>query len=124
MKTFTGLAVLVFASYTARAEAVDLSCSGVTHTYRPKHIEMEVAPAAANVDLQEHKISTPVGTFHITTVSETEVSFDQPTNRRYVVDGTLDRVSGLMKVFWHLPNEANQMTMYSELNCSIAKRLF
>jgi len=40
------------------------------------------------------------------------------------VFGTLDRVSGHMTVFWRNPKDNAKMAIYSELECSAAKRLF
>ena len=45
-------------------------------------------------------------------------------NFQLVVFGTLDRISGLMRVFWRHPGDTSKAAMYSELNCSAAKRLF
>jgi hypothetical protein len=44
--------------------------------------------------------------------------------KQLVLHGTLDRWSGLMRIFWRNPGDDTQAVMYSELKCSIAKRLF
>lgn len=111
---------------TAPAAAVDLTCSGVMHTYNPKHIEATVAPGATVVDLDNHDITTPVGEFEITRVSEDSIAFGgrSPSYPGLTIFGTLDRVSGHMTVFWRKPNDTTHAEMYSELSCSKAKRLF
>jgi hypothetical protein len=124
MKAAMGLASLLLAISITGAEAIDLRCSGVMHTYKGKHIEATVLPQATTVDLEQRRIATPVGEFHITEVSEGSISFDDPKSKQLAVFGTLDRVSGLMRIFWRDPGDNTHMAMYSELNCSAAKRLF
>ena len=125
MSRVISLALLTLTIGVAPARAIDLTCSGVMHSYVSGHIEGEVAPAAAVVDLEGKRITTPVGDFHITKVAEDSISFDDPTNsQRLLVFGTLDRMSGLMRVFWNKPHDNTKAAMYSELHCSAAKRLF
>jgi len=62
--------------------------------------------------------------FRITTIADDSISFDDPDSKQLVVFGTLDRISGLMRVFWRHPGDTSKAAMYSELNCSAAKRLF
>ena len=125
MKAAISLASLIFATSIAPAEAVDLICSGGTHTYGSNHTAAAVPPGAAIVDLENGSIKTPVGNFHITTVSDDSISFDDPAKKQLVLHGTLDRWTGLMRVFWRNPaGDDTQAVMYSELKCSIAKRLF
>jgi hypothetical protein len=83
----------------APAEAIDLTCRGEMHTYRPQHIEMTVPPGATIVGLEKRRITTPVGHFQITNVSDDSISFDAPAEKQLVVEGSLDRNSGLMRVF-------------------------
>jgi hypothetical protein len=125
MRIVTGLLVsLTLAVTIAAAEAIDLSCQGVMHTYEMKQIEGTVEPGAAVVDLEHKRIATPVGSFRITTISDDSISFDDPNSKELVVFGTLDRISGLMRVFWRHPNDNSKAAMYAELKCSAAKRLF
>ena len=124
MKAAISLASLILATSIAPAAAIDLICSGAMHTYGSNHNAATVPPGAAIVDLENRSISTPVGNFHITTVSDDSISFDDPTKKQLVLHGTLDRWSGLMRVFWRNPGDDTQAVMYSELKCSIAKRLF
>jgi hypothetical protein len=124
MKGVIRLASLALVVSIAPAEAIDLTCSGVMHTYRSKHIEGTVPSGAAIVDLEKRRITSPVGNFHITNVSEDSILFDDPTETQLVVFGTLDRISGLMRVFWRNPGDNTKMVMFSELKCSAAKRLF
>jgi hypothetical protein len=125
MKTM-GLVLLTLAISIAPANAVDLTCGGSMHTYNPKHIEGTVAPQATVVNLEEKYIATPVGEFDITKVSEDSISFGgtSPSYPGLTIFGTLDRVTGHMTVFWRKPGDTSHMAMYSELNCSKAKRLF
>jgi hypothetical protein len=125
MRTVTGLLIfLALATTITPAEAIDLSCQGVMHTYEMKQKEGTVDPGAAVVDLEHKRIATPVGSFRITTISDDSISFDDPNSKQLVVFGTLDRISGLMRVFWHHPGDNSQAAMYAELKCSTAKRLF
>jgi hypothetical protein len=124
MKAVIGLASLALATSIAQANAIDLTCSGEMHTYGSKHIEGTVPLGATIVDLDKKLITTPVGSFHITNVSDDSISFDDPAKKQLVVFGTLDRMSGLMRVFWQNPEDKTKMVMYSELKCSTAKRLF
>jgi hypothetical protein len=124
MKTIIGLASLTLAISIAPAEAIDLTCSGVMHTYGPPHIEGTVQPGATIVDSEKRTITSPVGDFHITNVSDGSISFDKPAEKQLVVFGTLDRMSGLMRVFWQNPGDKTKLVMLTELKCSTAKRLF
>jgi hypothetical protein len=125
MQTVTGLLISITLAITiAPAEAIDLSCKGVMHTYEMKQKEGTVDPGAAVVDLEQKRIATPVGSFRITNISDDSISFDDPKSKQLVVFGTLDRISGLMRVFWRHPEDTSKMAMYSELKCSSAKRLF
>lgn len=125
MRTVAGLLVsMALAVITTPANAVDLSCTGVMRTYEMKQKEGTVDPGAAVIDLEHKTIATPVGSFRITTISDDSISFDDPKSRDLVVFGTLDRISGLMRVFWRHPNDDSRMAMIAELKCSAAKRLF
>ena len=104
----------------APAAATDLSCEGVMHTYEMKQKEGTVDPGAAVVDLEHKRIATPVGSFRITTISDDSISFDDPNSKQLVVFGTLDRISGLMRVFWRHPEDNSKAAMYAELKCSSA----
>jgi hypothetical protein len=118
MRKVTGLLVsLALAVTIAPAEAIDLSCQGVMHTYEMKQKEGTVDAGAAVVDLEQKHIATPVGSFRITTISDDSISFDDPKLREFVVFGTLDRISGLMRVFWRHPNDNSKAAMYAELKC-------
>ena len=121
-------------AFGCTAEAIDLTCSGVMHTYGVRHIEGTVGPGATIVDLEQQRITTPVGKFRITSISDASISFDQSYGEHWntysgfqeelAVFGTLGRVSGHMTVFWRNPKDNAKMAMYSELECSAAKRLF
>jgi hypothetical protein len=124
VKPAISLTLLTLAIGVAPARAIDLSCSGEMHYYKPKHIEMTVPPGAAILDLENSRITSSVGNFRITKVADDSISFDDPKGKELVVDGTLDRVSGLMTVFWHKPEDWKQAIRYSELKCSVAKRMF
>jgi hypothetical protein len=121
----------VLAVTIAPAEAIDLSCMGVMHTYAMKQKEGLVDPGAAVVDLEKTRIATPVGNFRITRILEESITFDDPTSK-LLVFGTLDRVSGAMNVFWRTPDQEAKVQaglpssaeMYAELKCFAAKRLF
>jgi hypothetical protein len=106
------------------ASAIDLSCTGVMHTYEMERKQGTVDPGAAVVDLEHKTIATPVGNFRIKTIADDSVTFDDPSSKQLVVFGTLDRISGLMRVFWRHPGETSRAAMYAELTCSAAKRLF
>jgi hypothetical protein len=125
MRTVTGLLIcLALATTITPVEAIDLSCQGAMHTYEMKQKEGTVDPGAAVVDLERKRIATPVGSFRITTISDDSISFDDPNSKQLVVFGTLDRISGLMRVFWRHPEDNSKAAMYAELKCSAAKRLF
>jgi hypothetical protein len=125
MRAVMGLLIsIALATTIAPAQAIDLSCTGVMHTYEMKQKEGAVDPGAAVVDLEHKRIATPVGSFRITTIADDSISFDDPDSKQFVVFGTLDRISGLMRVFWRHPGDTSKAAMYSELKCSAAKRLF
>jgi hypothetical protein len=94
--------------------------------YSPKHIEATVDPKDTVVDLDNRSIVSPVGEFNIITIAEDSISFggESPSYPGLTIYGTLDRVSGHMTIFWRKPGATTKMEMYSELNCSKAKRLF
>jgi hypothetical protein len=121
MKAAISLVPLVLA--TSFAPTVDLTCSGVMHNYGSNHDAAAVPPGAAIVDLENRTISAPVGNFRITTVSDDSISFDDPAKKQLVLFGTLDRCSGLMRVFWRNPGDDTQAVMYSELKCSTLRSL-
>jgi hypothetical protein len=73
------------------------------HGYMPGHIAGTVPATATIVDLEKGRIESPIGTFHVTNVSDTLVSFDDVADRQLVVFGTFHRVSGLMRVVWRKP---------------------
>jgi hypothetical protein len=119
------LVSLALAITIAPAEAIDLSCKGVMHTYEMEQKQGTVGPGAAVVDLERKRIATPVGNFRITTISDESIAFDDPTSKELVVFGTLDRISGAMNVFWRHPGGDNShAAMYADLKCFAAKRLF
>ncbi|WP_027576593.1 hypothetical protein [Bradyrhizobium sp. WSM1743] len=122
----TVVALLAIVIGTAPAAAIDLTCSGVLHTYKPRHTEATVAPQAAVVDLDRRVISTPVGRFDINKIADDTISFggESPSYSGLTIFGTLDRLTGLMTVIGQKPGNTAQAEMYSELNCSKAKRLF
>lgn len=124
MKAVVVLTTLILASTIACAGAVDLTCGGVMHTYQATHIQGSVAPGATIVDLEQRRITTPVGSFRVIDISEDSITFDDPREKQLIVFGTLDRLSGLMRIFWRNPQNSTKMARYAELNCSIAKRLF
>lgn len=124
MKTAIFAASLTLAISTAPADAVDLTCSGVMHTYGASHMEGTVEPGATVVDLGAKHMTTPIGDFRITGVSEGSVAFDDPAEKRLIVFGTLDRISGRMTVLWRDAKRPSKLARYSELQCSTAKRLF
>jgi hypothetical protein len=80
VNTVICLASLALAISVVPAEAIDLACNGVMHTYQPKHIEAAVPPGAAIVDLEKMRFESPVGAFRITNVSDDSVSFDDPAD--------------------------------------------
>jgi hypothetical protein len=94
MKTVATILIFLSLAITiAPAEAIDLSCKGVMHTYNnPAHREGTVEPGAAVVDLEQKRIATPVGSFRITTISDDSISFDDPRSKQLVVFGTLGSV--------------------------------
>jgi hypothetical protein len=66
MRAVTGLLIsIALATTIASAQAIDLSCKGVMHTYEMKQKEGTVDPGAAVVDLEHKRIATPVGSFRI-----------------------------------------------------------
>jgi hypothetical protein len=99
------VSLLLFMASAVPARAIDLTCSGVMHSYGAKHLQGTVEPQATVVNLDEKYITTPVGEFDITSVSENSVSFGG-TSSSYpglTIFGTLDRVTGHMTVFWRKP---------------------
>ena len=116
----------------ANAQTTNLVCGGEFHEYEPRHVESTVAPTAATVDIANSRITTPLGMFRITSVSEAGVGFEDAGNNRFKVTGYVDRVSGQMTISWRRPEEEAKVqagmpahnSMFAELACSAAKRLF
>lgn len=131
MRTSIGFAFLWLAMSIVPAEAIDLSCKGVMHTFAMETKQGTVDPGAAVVDLDRKTIATPVGNFRITRILDESITFDDPTSK-LLVFGTLDRVSGAMNVFWRTAAQeakvraglSSTAEMYADLKCSAAKRLF
>jgi hypothetical protein len=132
MRTVAGFIIsLALAITIAPAEAIDLSCRGIMHTYAMEKQQGTVDPGAAVVDLEKKRIATPVGNFRITNISEESVTFDDPSSK-FLGFGTLDRVTGAMNVFWRTAAQEAKVKaglssvseMYADLKCSAAKRLF
>jgi hypothetical protein len=102
----------------------------MVYQYEPNRME-GTATGATTIDLENERIVTPVGDFHITRVEDTSVTFDDP-GKKLVVFGNLDRMTGKMTVFWRRPEEearmraglTSKMSRYAELGCSASKRLF
>src|SRR5260370_17479923 len=100
MRTVTALLIfLALATTIAPAQAIDLSCKGVMHTYEMKQKEGTVDPGAAVVDLEHKRIATPVGSFRITTIADDSISFDDPDSNQLVVFVTLNPISGCISQF-------------------------
>ena len=101
-----GIACFVLVIGISRAEAIDLTCSGVMHSYSPKNIEGAVASQGAVIDLEGRYITTPVGEFNITTISDDSISFGgSPNYKDLDTFGTLDRVTGIMRIYWRKPGD-------------------
>jgi hypothetical protein len=99
-----GLLVLLLNSNEASAEAVSLVCKGTFYNYEATTVKSSVGPASASLDIENNRLQTPVGTFHIRSVEETSISFDEPRSE-LVVFGTLDRLTGAMTASWTTPAE-------------------
>ena len=88
-------------------------------------------PTSALIDFDHNQIDTPVGRFRIFKVDETNIAFDDPQSP-FKVFGNLDRQTGSMTVFWRTPEEEAKlqaglpwkMSKYSELTCTVLKRVF
>lgn len=111
-------------------QVVDLVCSGTMQS-RPANVTGTVAPGATHIDLGVNTILTPVGTFEIIRLDDSQLSFGGLMQGLHA-SGTLDRVSGEMTVFFRNDEEKRRMqaglehtyTMYARLRCSTAKKLF
>jgi hypothetical protein len=146
--TVCAIVVLSLSNVIANAQSVNLSCrgtaylsSGTTGRGSPPSTNL-VGPAATVVDIDNRKITTPLGEYTISKVDETTVYFED--HRLWAVDGHLDRISGEMHINWYQPAEwakakqqaddilagrkvtpkAVDVAMLAELHCSAAKRLF
>jgi hypothetical protein len=122
---------LLLNSNHAFAEPASLVCKGTFYNYEATTVKSTVGPAAATLDIENSRLQTPVGTFHIIGVEETSISFDEPRGS-LVVYGTLDRLTGAMTASWTTPAEdakrksllPHKAQAYVDLSCSPAKRLF
>jgi hypothetical protein len=122
-------AVCITAAY---GQAVDLVCSGTMKQYEPQVTDGNVGPAAARVDLARNFISTPLGDYRISRVEDTKIWFGSDVGNQLVAEGSLDRVSGQMSIWWQRAGEKAKMkaglpsklNMAAELRCSASKRLF
>jgi hypothetical protein len=132
MKIWIGAAlVLLLNSNDAFAEAVSLVCKGTYYDYEASTVKSTVEPAAATLDIENNRLQTLIGTFHITRVEDTTISFDKPGSA-LIVFGTLDRLTGGMTASWTTPAEdakrklmlPHKARAYVDLTCSPAKRLF
>jgi hypothetical protein len=120
------LGLLIFANQ-ASAEAISLVCGGSMRRYLPTHQDINVAPEASSLDISNRQIITPIGTYPITQVEETKITFGTRA-----LKGTLDRLTGAMLIFQRpdgdktdmQTNMPPQVQMYADLKCSVAKRMF
>jgi hypothetical protein len=106
-----------------RAQVIDLECKGPVNQYEPKKILGIAGDGGTRVNPDQNRITAPFGEFRITQVEETKIYFDDPSSA-LEVSGTLDRIAGQMTIFWRRPKEVARVSMYADLKCSIAKRLF
>jgi len=126
-----GLLMLLLNSNESFAEAVSLVCRGTYYDYEASTVKSTVGPAAGVLDIENNRLQTPIGTFHITNVEDTSINFDKPGSS-LIVFGTLDRLSGAMTASWTTPAEdekrksmlPHKARAYVDLTCSPAKRLF
>jgi hypothetical protein len=116
-------------------QTADLMCQGKqvfqTPVYR-EHIEGTTS-GATHVDLGNHRIITPVGTFNVYDIDEAVILFNEPDNPYSLsVEGRLDRVTGEMEVVWHtlkdraklLAGQTVTPARLAWLHCSATRRLF
>jgi hypothetical protein len=125
----TVVIALALSNGVAVGQTIYLTCSGTVHEYESGMHGS--ATGAATIDLEQGRINTPVGNFHIIRVEETSIIFDDPGGK-LVVFGHLDRMTGGMTVYWRRPEEeaklqarlpANNFRI-AELSCTASKRLF
>jgi hypothetical protein len=124
---FAAAVVLMISSRQAYAEVVSMVCGGSMRRYLPDRMDMEIAPAAASLDIANRQIATPLGAFPITQVDDTSITFGTRS-----LKGILDRLTGMMNIFTRPEGDKtdmqtsmpSQVQMHSELKCSVAKRLF
>jgi hypothetical protein len=121
-------ATILFAAFNSMAcgQAIDLVCSGTWHDFRPTPtINSTVGPAATKVDLENRRITTPIGNFSMFKIEDTKIWFQDDPGKQLFVQGSLDRLSGQMTISWWNPEEMwKRAAMIAELRCSAAKRLF
>ena len=124
----------VVCSTTATGQAIiDLVCSGAVQFYE----HGTVTPTATRVDLEHNFISTPVGNFRIRKVEETKIWFEDDPEKQsaiqgHTAEGSLDRLSGQMTIWWQRPTEraelraglSSKVGMSVELRCSAPTRFF
>ena len=63
-----------------RAQVIDLMCKGPVIQYEPKKIDGIASDGGTRVDLDQKRITAPVGEFRITKIEDTTIYFDDPKN--------------------------------------------
>jgi hypothetical protein len=119
---------------SAGAQTTNLSCSGTLHVFEPDRFDASMAPTSSVVDLAGRKITTPLGTYRISSVHESGIMFGAAPSPdfNFVTFGSLDRLTGKMLISWmtseqHTKLQAGQTAQASrsaEFNCTAAQRLF
>src|SRR3954452_11472384 len=111
--TYLAAAILCVACNTTASgqEIIDLVCRGTVQIYEPPPAGNDtVTPTATRVDLEHNFISTPVGDFRISKVEETKIWFEDDPEKQsaiqgHTAEGSLDRLSGQMTIWWQRPTE-------------------
>ena len=107
---------LILAAFNSASsgQTVDLLC------WERVRGEKKGEPLPARVDLDGKRISTPVGEFKISSISDNMVVFDGDDSENKV-EGFFHRFEGWMDIFWMRPNQlAYRGAFYL---CELRKRL-
>jgi hypothetical protein len=99
------LVILGAFNTAASGQPIDLVCRETEYN---EYNKVKGPSEAAVVDLERRRISTPVGDFQISSVSDTMVVFegDDPQNKKLKVQGFVHRLTGEIDIFWSLPEQS------------------
>lgn len=109
------------------SEPIALTCSGTIWAPEHKIIDEPVSAQSLIIDLDGLTVRGSLGTFTITSISDSNISFQAPLQEKGRVTGTLtggvDRISGFANLAASRNGGKSYVLIY-QLNCKPARPLF